>query len=33
MYLREGFAAAIWVGLSALVLFTAMSPLIVWWLR
>jgi len=33
MYVREGFAAAIWVGLSALALFAATSPLIVWWLR
>jgi hypothetical protein len=33
MYVREGFAAAIWVGLSALALFGAMSPLLVWWLR
>ena len=33
MYVREGFAAAIWVALSALALFGAMSPLLVWWLR
>ena len=33
MYLREGFAAATWVGLSALALYVVMSPLIVLYLQ
>ena len=33
MYVREGFAAAIWVGFASLALFAASSPLIVWYLQ
>jgi hypothetical protein len=33
MYMREGFSAAIWVGFSAVALFGAISPFIVWWLQ
>lgn len=33
MYVRDGIAAAAWVGFSALALFATMSPLIVWWLQ
>lgn len=31
--MREAFAAAAWVSLSALAMFTAISPLIVWYLQ
>jgi hypothetical protein len=33
MYMREGFAAAIWVSFASLALVTAMSPVIVWYLQ
>ncbi len=33
MQLREGFAAAIWVGFSSLGLIAVASPLVVWYLQ
>jgi len=33
MQLGEGFAAAIWVGLSSLALVTMISPLVVWYVQ
>jgi hypothetical protein len=33
MQLREGFAAAIWVGFSSLALVTMISPLVVWYVQ
>jgi len=33
MQLRQGFAAAIWVGLSSLALVIIISPLVVWYVR
>ena len=32
MYMRDGLSAALWFCLSALTLFTALTPLIIWWL-
>jgi hypothetical protein len=33
MQIREGFAAAIWVGVSSLALVTVVSPFLVWYLQ
>jgi hypothetical protein len=33
MQVREGFAAAIWTGVSSIAAVSAMGPLIVWYLQ
>ena len=33
MYMDDAFEAAIWMGAASLVLLTAMSPLIAWYLQ